>query len=65
MHVWICQCLCPQRHAILAASGEADNVTGAAGLTVELRLRLKGNARQRRDQPMVRAVPCQGRDLDA
>lgn len=39
--VWICQCLCPQRHAILANSGEADDVTGAAGLTVLLRLRLK------------------------
>jgi hypothetical protein len=23
--VWIAQCLCPQRHAILAASGEADD----------------------------------------
>lgn len=23
--VWICQCLCPSRHAILAAAGEADS----------------------------------------
>jgi len=23
--VWVAQCLCPQRHAILAAAGEADN----------------------------------------
>lgn len=23
--VWIAQCLCPKRHAILAASGEADD----------------------------------------
>jgi hypothetical protein len=27
--VWICQCLCPDRHCILAAAGEADTVTQA------------------------------------
>jgi hypothetical protein len=24
-HVWICQCLCPQRHCILATAGEVDD----------------------------------------
>lgn len=27
--VWIAQCLCPQRHAILAASGEAEDQASA------------------------------------
>jgi len=27
--VWIAQCLCPDRHAILAASGEADSEPAA------------------------------------
>lgn len=25
MTVWICQCLCPDRHAMLAIAGEADS----------------------------------------
>jgi hypothetical protein len=28
--VWICQCLCPRRHTILATSGEADSESAAA-----------------------------------
>jgi hypothetical protein len=27
--VWICQCLCPSRHAIVATSGEADSEAAA------------------------------------
>jgi hypothetical protein len=30
MTVWLCQCLCPGRHCILAASGEADSEAEAA-----------------------------------
>lgn len=30
MTVWIAQCLCPQRHAICAASGEAEDGRDAA-----------------------------------
>lgn len=30
MTVWICQCLCPDRHCILATAGEADTETEAA-----------------------------------
>src|SRR5262249_39276135 len=28
-HVWICQCLCPQRHAILASTGEMEDAEQA------------------------------------
>jgi hypothetical protein len=36
--VWIAQCLCPERHAIFAASGEADSESAAAeALTEPLR----------------------------
>lgn len=38
MSVWIAQCLCPQRHAILAASGEAeDQATAEKDLIEPLR----------------------------
>lgn len=36
-HVWIAQCLCPERHAIMAVSGEADNAEDAADITWALR----------------------------
>jgi hypothetical protein len=36
--VWICQCLCPQRHCILASAGEAES-KGAAEETIALPLR--------------------------
>lgn len=39
--VWICQCLCPQRHAILANSGEARDVTDASELAMMLRATVK------------------------
>jgi len=29
MTVWICQCLCPDRHCVLAAAGEADTEADA------------------------------------
>jgi hypothetical protein len=28
-HVWMCQCLCPKRHAILGGAGLADNAVDA------------------------------------
>lgn len=38
--VWIAQCLCPQRHCILAASGEADDRGAAQGVEKSLRATL-------------------------
>lgn len=35
--VWIAQCLCPQRHAILAAAKEADDRSEAEALIAQLR----------------------------
>lgn len=35
--VWIAQCLCPQRHAIMASSGEAQDEQDAAPLGELLR----------------------------
>lgn len=35
--VWIAQCLCPQRHAILAAANEADDRKEAEDLIAQLR----------------------------
>jgi hypothetical protein len=35
--VWIAQCLCPQRHAILAAANEADDRSEAEELVTQLR----------------------------
>jgi hypothetical protein len=36
--VWIAQCLCPQRHAIVAAAGEADDRRDAErGILAELK----------------------------
>jgi hypothetical protein len=32
MRVWLCQCLCPARHCILAAAGEAEGEAQAAQL---------------------------------
>lgn len=40
--VWVCQCLCPQRHCILAAAGEADS-QAAAEEAVENPLRASVN----------------------
>jgi hypothetical protein len=37
-HVWMCQCLCPKRHAILGAAGLADG-SGEARKVVEQPLR--------------------------
>jgi hypothetical protein len=37
MSVWICQCLCPDRHAMLATAGEADTATEVAAVRTELR----------------------------
>lgn len=41
--VWIAQCLCPQRHCILASAGEADDAT-AAEKTVVAELRKQMDA---------------------
>jgi hypothetical protein len=39
--VWLAQCLCPQRHAILAAAGEADSQEAAdEGLIAPLRVQV-------------------------
>lgn len=35
--VWICQCLCPSRHCILAMSGEADDEAAAERIKHALR----------------------------
>lgn len=35
--VWIVQCLCPMRHCILAASGEARDAAAASPLVDELK----------------------------
>jgi len=35
--VWIAQCLCPARHAILAVAGEAEEETASQTLLVPLR----------------------------
>lgn len=40
MTVWICQCLCPERHCILAAVGEAESEQ-EADETVRIPLRRK------------------------
>jgi hypothetical protein len=41
-HVWLAQCLCPQRHAILGAAVEADYRPGAEDALIEtLRLQVK------------------------
>jgi hypothetical protein len=41
--VWIAQCLCPQRHAILAAGGEADGEAAATeAVTYPLRKFVEG-----------------------
>jgi hypothetical protein len=39
-HVWITQCLCPQRHCIVAAAGEAEDQADAEE-AVDKPLRLK------------------------
>lgn len=41
-HVWICQCLCPDRHAIMAAVNEAENEAHAQHLKTELRRQVLG-----------------------
>ena len=38
--VWIAQCLCPKRHAILAAANEADDRSEAEALIPQLRERV-------------------------
>ena len=35
--VWICQCLCPSRHCIMAASGEANSEAAAEHIKHALR----------------------------
>jgi hypothetical protein len=40
--VWIAQCLCPQRHCIMATAGEADG-EAEARIEIELPLREKLN----------------------
>lgn len=42
MSVWICQCLCPARHCILAVTGEFDTERAAVALRVELRRAVVG-----------------------
>lgn len=37
MHVWICQCLCPDRHAMTAITGEAESEADAQRIRTELR----------------------------
>lgn len=34
-HVWIAQCLCPNRHTIVAAAGDASGVTDAQTAVLE------------------------------
>jgi hypothetical protein len=53
MAVWICQCLCPDRHCILATADEAENEDEASRL-----IRTRGDADavrsrggKRRDEP--------------
>lgn len=36
-HVWICQCLCPDRHCIMAAANEAESEKDAQRIRTELR----------------------------
>jgi hypothetical protein len=36
MAVWICQCLCPNRHCILAVAGEAEDRAAAAEIVEQL-----------------------------
>ena len=33
MNVWVCQCLCPSRHCIMAAAAEAETEADAETLT--------------------------------
>jgi hypothetical protein len=42
VRVWICQCLCPQRHAILAVSGEADSEASAEELRLKCEAAVEG-----------------------
>jgi hypothetical protein len=37
MTVWICQCLCPDRHTIIAAADEADSEANAGAIRTTLR----------------------------
>jgi hypothetical protein len=37
MTVWLCQCLCPDRHTIVAAAGEADSEAQAQPIRTALR----------------------------
>lgn len=36
-HVWICQCLCPDRHAMMASVDEAESEADAQRIKTELR----------------------------
>lgn len=38
--VWICQCLCPLRHAILAAANEGDEIWAHTTLIEELKTQI-------------------------
>ncbi len=52
IRVWIAQCLCPQRHCILAASGEVDGEAEAEiALTQPLRYRVASLIRERTLNP--------------
>lgn len=48
--VWICQCLCPERHCLLAVAGEAGDEHEAALL---LELPLRGQVRALIDEGSV------------
>jgi hypothetical protein len=49
-HVWIAQCLCPRRHAIAAAAGEAESREEAQR---EIRAPLRGKIKQLLDTAAI------------
>lgn len=52
MTVWICQCLCPERHCLLAAAGEAENeIEAVGGLEAPLRRKVADLLRDKAVNP--------------